>query len=127
MRAWLRRLVDILSTLECHSEKGYVSGQNANFPLESTQLKTAIRLLKESAKSCRESWWFLQAGVRCFGRYLRSLANLLVQKLPFRGHISAVRQSQEQISHQLQDSHSCPQSDAKKKEASSDEKSRGAT
>ena len=120
IRRQLARLVDILSMLEHSPEKGCVWGLNRNLPTESSGLKTAIRLLKESAKSFRESFLFLQASRRCFARCLRNLANSIAQRNPFRGHIFAARQPQTQTSHPSQDSHSCTKSDVKNEEVSND-------
>ena len=106
--AW--RLVDILSKLELPPEKGCVWGLNTNLPTESTQLKTAIRLIIQSAKCCRESFVFLRAGVCSAGYCLQNLANSFRNRLRLQACIFASRQPQMQTSHPSQDScsHSCP-------------------
>jgi hypothetical protein len=110
-QAW--RLVDILSSLELPPEKGCVWKRQTNQTTESGWLKTAIRLTAEAARHFRESFAFLRAGLRCFGRFLKNLATSSWIRFRCLLCIPFSRQRQKQISHPSQDSYSCPKSDAK--------------
>ncbi len=96
---FFRRLVDILASLELPPKKGCVRSCDSQYSIESSRLKTAIRLLKESAKCFRESFAFLRAGLQFFGCYLRIVAMKLGGRFRFLVCRVAGRQPQTQISH----------------------------
>lgn len=97
MRIWFRRLfwhlVDILSMLALPPEKERALEFGNSLPDELNPLKTAIRLLKESARRFREWLWFLKAARCYFGYWLRNLASSICARSRLLLHISAAQQA----------------------------------
>ena len=105
MRAFLHRLVDILSTLVRHLRKGYAEEYQPHSQSRTIYIETAFRYLGVSARHFHESLVFLYLAARNVGYYLRSLA-ISLYRTPDTG-FQAVQQSQGQTSHSLK-THSCP-------------------
>lgn len=121
MRSWLRRLVDILSSLEFPPEKGRASGFRLPLPGELTWLKQSCRFAGLSARDFGEAVRHFCWSIEFLLGWIRTCSKMLW--LRFRVGCLAFRQTQSPSGSVIESS-SCPQSDAKILLASSYEKDR---